>query len=77
MSILSKIKAEIAGDKFYQDHFSNDGFRLKKNDSVMAESLVASTMVGMMEGMSSVGGKNIKEILILNPEHFELRWKAE
>jgi hypothetical protein len=36
---------------------------LKKNDSVMTESLVASTMVGMMEGMSSIGGKNIKEIL--------------
>lgn len=50
---------------------------LKKNDSVLAESLVASTMVGMMEGMSSIGGKNIKEILRVSPDQFELRWKAE
>ncbi|MEI8204108.1 MAG: hypothetical protein WCH34_13895, partial [Bacteroidota bacterium] len=50
---------------------------LKKNDSWMAQSLVASTMVGMMEGMSSIGGKNIKEILKLSPDQFELRWKAE
>ena len=27
MSILQKIKTEIGNDKFYQDHFSNDGFR--------------------------------------------------
>ena len=27
MSILQKIKSEISNDKFYQDHFSNDGFR--------------------------------------------------
>lgn len=50
---------------------------LKKNDSVMAESLVASTMVGMMEGMSAIGGKNIKEILKVSADQFELRWKAE
>jgi hypothetical protein len=50
---------------------------LKKNDSVLAESLVASTMVGMMEGMSGIGGKNIKEILKVSPDQFELRWKAE
>jgi len=34
-------------------------------------------MVGMMEGMSSIGGKNIKEILKVKPDQFELRWKAE
>lgn len=27
MDILEKIKSEIANDKFYQGHFSNDGFR--------------------------------------------------
>jgi hypothetical protein len=27
MDILQKIKTEISADKFYQDHFSNDGFR--------------------------------------------------
>jgi hypothetical protein len=50
---------------------------LKKNDSVNAESLVASTMVGMMDGMNSIGGKNIKEILNVSADQFELRWKAE
>jgi hypothetical protein len=27
MSIIEKIRTEISSDKFYQDHFSNDGFR--------------------------------------------------
>jgi len=27
MEILEKINREIAEDKFYQNHFSNDGFR--------------------------------------------------
>lgn len=50
---------------------------LKKNDSVNSEALVASTMVDMMEGMSSIGGKNIKELLNVSPDQFELRWKAD
>jgi len=50
---------------------------LKKNDSVRAESLVASTMVEVMVNMSSITGKNIREILKIRPEQFELRWKAE
>jgi hypothetical protein len=50
---------------------------LKKNDSVNSESLVASTMVGFMDGMSSISGKNIKEMLKVNSDKFELRWKAD
>ncbi len=64
-------QAQLSGKIFSPQNW------LKKNDSVMAQSLVASTMVGMMEGMSSIGGKNIKEILKLSPDQFELRWKAE
>ena len=64
-------QAQLSGKIFSPQNW------LKKNDSVMAQSLVASTMVGMMEGMSSIGGKNIKEILKLNPDQFELRWKAD
>jgi hypothetical protein len=50
---------------------------LKKNDSVMSQSLVASTMIGMFQGMSGISGKNIKDMLIISPDQFELRWKAE
>ena len=50
---------------------------LKKNDSVNSETLVASTMVGFMDGMQSLGGKNIREILKVNADQFELRWKAD
>jgi hypothetical protein len=50
---------------------------LKKNDSVNSESLVASTMVEFMDSMTSMGGKNIKEILRVSADQFELRWKAE
>jgi hypothetical protein len=50
---------------------------LKKNESVLSQSLVASTIVGMMDGMNSLGGRNIKEILKLSADKFELRWKAE
>jgi len=50
---------------------------LKKNDSVNSESLVASTMVGFMDSMISMGGKNLKEILKVSADQFELRWKAE
>jgi len=34
-------------------------------------------MVGFMDGMSTMGGKNIKEILKVGPDKFELRWKAD
>jgi hypothetical protein len=27
--------------------------------------------------MSSIGGKNIKELLNVSPDQFELRWKAD
>lgn len=50
---------------------------LKNNDSVNSQSLVASTMVGFMDGMSTMGGKNIKEILKVASDKFELRWKAD
>jgi len=50
---------------------------LKKNDSVMAQSLVASTMIGMFQSMSGISGKNIKDIMMLPADQFELRWKAE
>ncbi|MDR3328169.1 MAG: AIPR family protein [Prevotellaceae bacterium] len=50
---------------------------LKNNDSVNSQSLVASTMVGFMDGMSTLSGKNIKEILKVEADKFELRWKAE
>jgi hypothetical protein len=50
---------------------------LKKNDSVMAQSLVASTIVELMSDMSSIEGPKMKDILRLSPDNFELRWKAE
>jgi hypothetical protein len=50
---------------------------LKNNASVNSESLVASTMVGFMDSMTSMGGKNVKEMLKINAEQFELRWKAD
>lgn len=50
---------------------------LKKNDSVNSETLVASTMVDLMDGMQSLGGKNMKEILKVSSDQFELRWKAD
>jgi len=50
---------------------------LKNNNSVNLESLVASTMVGFMDSMSTISGKNIKEILKVAPDEFELRWKAD
>ena len=50
---------------------------LKKNDSVMAQSLVSSTMVNMMQDIGSIGGGINKNILKLEPDKFELRWKAE
>jgi hypothetical protein len=50
---------------------------LKKNDSVNSKSLVASTLVDVMDGMASIGGKNIREILKVSADQFELRWKAE
>ena len=62
---------QIEGKIFSQHNW------LKKNDSVNSESLVASTMVGFMEGMSSISEKNIKEMLKVNSDKFELRWKAD
>jgi hypothetical protein len=50
---------------------------LKNNDSVNSQALVASTMVGFMDGMSTMSGKNIKEILKVEVDKFELRWKAD
>jgi len=50
---------------------------LKKNDSVNAESLVASTVVDLMDGAQSLGGKNMREIMKVGADQFELRWKAE
>jgi len=50
---------------------------LKKNDSVNSQSLVASTIVEFMGGMSALGGKDIKELLKVDPDKFELRWKAD
>lgn len=64
-------QAQLSGKIFSPQNW------LKKNDSVMAESLVASTMIDMMEGITSLGGRNIREILKINSDQFELRWKAE
>lgn len=50
---------------------------LKKNDSVIAQSLVASTMIGMLQGMSGISGKNVRDMMQLSPDQFELRWTAE
>jgi hypothetical protein len=50
---------------------------LKKNESANSEALVASTIVDLMGNMESMGGKNIKEILKIESDKFELRWKAE
>lgn len=64
-------QAQIAGKIFSPQNW------LKNNESVMAQSLVASTMVGMMDGMNAIGGRNIKDLLKLSPDQFELRWKAD
>jgi hypothetical protein len=61
-----------AGGKIFSPHNW-----LKNNDSVNSQSLVASTMVGFMDGMSTMSGKNIKEILKVEADKFELRWKAD
>jgi hypothetical protein len=52
---------------------------LKNNDSVSAATLVASTMADVMSmgTMNSIGGKNMKDLLKIDPENFESRWKAE
>ncbi|MDR1099475.1 MAG: AIPR family protein [Treponema sp.] len=61
-----------AGGKIFSPHNW-----LKNNDSVNSQSLVASTMVGFMDGMSTMNGKDIKEILKVKADRFELRWKAD
>ena len=50
---------------------------LKNTDSVNSQALVASTMVGFMDGMSTMSGKDIKEMLRVELDKFELRWKAD
>lgn len=64
-------QAQLAGKIFSPHNW------LKNNESVNSQSLVSSTMVGFMDGMATLSGKNIKEILKVEAEYFELRWKAE
>jgi hypothetical protein len=64
-------QAQLSGKIFSPQNW------FKKNDSVIAQSLVASTMIGMFQGMSGISGKNVKDMMKLSADQFELRWRAE